>query len=552
MLSLSRCAVLAAALGGAAQPVVAQRTREVSTAPSAGTVTQQLIEAQVRFLADDLLEGRAPGTRGGDLAARYLASEFAGLGLKPGAPDGSFYQWVSLAGLTSEGSIVVGAQRSTLVLEPGSDVVAWPERVDSATTLDADLVFAGYGVSAPEWGWDDYKGRAQTGRIVVVLPSEPRGADSAAFRGRALTVHGLWQRKLDEAARMGAVGVLLVHAADEVPLTWAAVRNTWGGEHLLPDRPPTQSLRFAAWISSEAARRIVEATGKDYALLLRRAASPDFRPVELGARAAVDLHSQLRHFRAPNVIARLDGADSTGRAEAVVVTAHYDHLGSGRLEGTDSIFNGAVDNASGVALLLATATALARAPGPPTRSVVWLAATAAEAGGLGAATYVTQPAFPLNRTAAVLGVDGGNVWGPTSDIVGLGAELSTLGDWMAAAAQAESLAVAPDPNPQLGDLYRSDLLAFAQAGVPVVLLQPGPTYVDRDANWGREQWRAYLSDRYHRPGDGVRPDFDYRGLVQQARVLTRLAWSLAETLRFPDWYPDAEFRAAGQLRRRMP
>jgi Zn-dependent M28 family amino/carboxypeptidase len=552
MLSLRRCAVLAAALGAAAQPAAAQRTRNVPTVPPVGTVTQQLIEAPVRFLADDLLEGRAPGTRGGDLAARYLASQFAELGLKPAAPDGSFYQWVSLAGLTSEGTIVVGAQRGTLVLEPGNDVVAWPERVDSVTTLDADLVFAGYGISAPEWGWDDYKGSAQTGRIVVVLPSEPRGADSAAFRGGALTVHGLWQRKLDQAARMGAVGVFLVHAADEVPLTWAAVRNTWGGEHLLPDRPPIQSLRFAAWISSETARRIVEATGKDYALLLRRAAALDFRPVELGARAAVDLHSQVRRFRSPNVIARLDGADSIGRAEVVVVSAHYDHLGFGRPEGTDSICNGAVDNASGIGLLLATATALARAPGPPARSVVWLGTTASEAGGVGAATYVAQPAFPLSRTAAVLGVDGGNVWGPTRDIVGLGAELSTLGDWMAAAAQAESLAVARDPSPQLGDLYRSDLLAFARAGVPVALLRPGPTYVDRDPDWGREQWRAYLSDRYHRPGDGVRPDFDYRGLVQQARILTRLTWSLSETLQFPDWRSDAEFRSAGQLRRRMP
>jgi hypothetical protein len=515
-------------------------------------ITQQLIEAPVRFLADDLLEGRAPGTRGGDLAARYLATQFAGLGLKPGAPDGSFYQWVSLAGVSTEGSIVIGAQRGTLVLDPDNDVVAWPERVDSATTLDADLVFAGYGIGAPEWGWDDYKGSAQTGKIVVVLPSEPQGADSAAFRGRTLTVHGLWQHKLDQAARMGAVGVFLIHGADDVPLTWAAVRNTWGGEHLLPDRPPTQSLRFAAWVSSETARRIVEATGKDYALLLRRAASADFRPVELGARAAVDLHSHVRRFRSPNVIARLDGSDSIGHAEAVVVTAHYDHLGFGRPEGTDSICNGAVDNASGIGVLLATATALARAPGPPARSVVWLATTASEAGGLGAATYLVQPAFPLSRTAAALGVDGGNIWGPTREMIGLGTELSTLGDWMAAAAQPESLVIAGDPNPQQGDWYRSDLLAFARAGVPVALLRPGPTYLDRDPNWGREQWGSYLSQRYHRPGDGIRSDFDYRGLVQQARVLTRLAWLLAETPQLPAWHADAEFRSAGELRRRAP
>jgi hypothetical protein len=533
VLNLRRPLVLVAALAAAGHSANAQRTRNAPTAPPLGAITQQAIEAPVRFLSDDLLEGRAPGTRGGDIAARYLASQFAGLGLKPSAPDGSFYQWISLAGLTTDVSIVIGAQSATLVLEPGGDVVAWPERVDSVTTLDADLVFVGHGITAPEWRWDDYKGSAQTGKIVVVLPSEPQGPDSSAFRGHALTAYGLWQQKLDQAARMGAVGVLLVHATDQVPLTWTAVRNTWSGEHVLPDRPPTRSLRFAAWISSEAARRIVEATGKDYALLLRRAESPDFRPVDLGARAAVDLHSQVRRFRSPNVIARLDGADSTGRGEAVVVTAHYDHLGSGRPEGTDSIYNGAVDNASGVGLLLATATAMARAPAPPRRSVVWLATTAAESGTLGAATYVTQPAFPLSHTVAALGVDGGNVWGPTRDLVSLGAELSTVGDWVGAAAQAESLSVAPDPNPQMGNLYRSDLLAFALAGVPVVLLEAGPTYVDREPDWGRDQWRAYLSDRYHRPGDGVRPDFDYRGLVQEARVLTRLVWSLAESSQVP-------------------
>ncbi len=546
-LALATAATLAAPL-----PVLGQRARAAPPGPPTDAITQQIIEAPVRFLADDLLEGRAPGTRGGDLAARYLTSEFASLGLKPGAPDGSFYQWVSLTGLTSDVSVVIGTPRGTLMLDPGNDVVAWPERADSLTSLDADIVFAGYGIQAPEWGWDDYKGSPQIGRIVMVLPGEPRTADSTMFRGNALTIHGVWQRKLDEAARAGAVGVLLVHRPEDVPFGWAAVRNTWSGEHLLADRPPTQSLRFAAWISSEAARRIVEATGKDYALLLRRAEFPAFSPVEVGARAAVDIHSRVRHFRAPNVIAWLDGRDSTGRGEAVVVTGHYDHLGIGRPEGGDSIYNGAVDNASGVGVLLATAGALARAPAPPRRTVVFLATTAAETGRLGAATYVAQPSIPLSRTAATLGVDMGNVWGPTLDVAALGADMSALENWVASAARAESLRVAPDPNPQAGDLYHSDLLIFARAGVPVMLLRAGPTYADRDPGWGAEQWRAYLSQRYHRPSDGIRSDFDFRGLVQEARFLTRLTWSLAESADYPDWHADAEFRAAGQLLRRVP
>lgn len=511
-------------------------------------ITPQSIEAPLRFLADDLMEGRAPGTRGGDLAARYLAAEFSGLGLKPGSPDGSFYQWVSLAGLTTEASVVIGAQRRTLVLEPGTDFVAWPERTDSLATLDAEVVFAGYGITAPEWNWDDYKGAAQTGRIVMTLVNEPgAGAgDSAFFRGGARTAFGLWSYKLEQAARMGAVGVLLIHSPQVEPMPWAAIQSSWSGERVLLDRPPTQSLRFAAWITADAARRIVEATGKDYGLLLRRAAQRDFRPLEVGARAAIDLRSRVRRFRSPNVIARLDGADSRGRADIVLLTAHYDHLGSRASQGTDSIYNGAVDNASGLALALAVATALTRATNPPRHSVVFAATTASEAGGLGAATYLGQPAAPLDRTVAVVNLDRANVWGPTRDIVALGGELSTLGDDVAAAARAESLEVTPDPFPEFGDFYRSDQIAFARSGLPAVLLRSGVRYPEKEPGWGSQQWRGYFEQTYHGPSDQVRQDFDYRGLVQAARVVSRLVWSLADRAGFPVWRPGAEFRPAGQ------
>jgi len=522
-------------------------------APGLAAITPQLIEAPLRLLADDLMEGRAPGTRGGDLAARYLASQFAGLALKPGAPDGSFYQWVALVGLTAEVSVVVGAQRQTLVLEPATEIVAWPERAESLTTLDAEIVFAGFGITAPEWNWDDYEGAAQTGRIVMVLPGEPEAGarDWMASQGDALSPYGLWSYKLAQAARMGAAGVLLVHTPQAEPLPWTAIRSAWSGERVLLDRPPTQSLRFAAWITADAARRIVEATGKDYGLLLQRARLPDFRPLDVGARAAVDIRSRVRRFRSPNVIARLDGADSLSRAEAVVATAHYDHLGVRPSEGADSTHNGAVDNASGVSLLLAAATALARAAGPPRRSVVFVATTGSEAGALGATTYVSQPAVPLGRTAAAVNLDRANVWGPTRDVAALGGALSTLGDWVAAAARAESLEVAPDPTPQFGDFYRLDQIAFARAGIPAILLRSGIQYVEKGSAWGRQRWQAYFNEGYHRPSDQVRPDFDYRGLVQLARVLSRLMWSLAESADFPAWRPGVEFRQAG-LRLRPP
>ena len=539
------------ALSGAPAQGIAQRARPEAAAvePLAqglAAITPQLIEAPLRLLADDLMEGRAPGTRGGDLAARYLASQFAGLGLRPGAPDGSFYQWVSLVGLTTEVSVVIGAQRRTLVLEPGTEIVAWPERTDSLATLDAEIVFAGYGITAPEWDWDDYKGAAQTGRIVMVLSNEPGAGDSTLFRGTALTSYGLWTYKLAQAARMGAAGVLLVHTPQTEPLPWAAIQSSWSGERVLLDRPPTQSPRFAAWITSDAARRIVEATGKDYALLFQRARQRDFRPLDVGARAAIDMRSQVRRFRSPNVIARQDGADPLGRDDVVLLTAHYDHLGTRPSQGTDSIFNGAVDNASGLGVMLAVATALTRAGSAPRRSVVFAATTGSEAGGLGAATYLSQPAAPLDRTVAVVNLDRANVWGPTREVVALGGELSTLGDRVAAAARAESLLVAPDPYPRLGDFYRSDQVTFARAGIPAVLLRSGVQYPEKDSGWGGEQGRTYLDERYHRPSDQVRQDFDYRGLVQLARVLSRLVWSLAEGTDFPAWLPGVEFRPAGQ------
>ncbi len=541
-------ALVAAPAQSAAQRARPEGAAADPLAQGLAAILPQSIEAPLRFLADDLMEGRAPGTRGGDLAARYLASQFAGLGLKPGAPDGSFYQWVSLAGLTTEASVVIGAQRRTLVLEPGTDVVAWPERTDSPATLDAEIVFAGYGITAPEWDWDDYKGAAQTGRIVMVLPNEPSAGagDSTFFRGNARTSYGLWTYKLEQAARMGAVGVLLVHSPQAEPLPWAAIESSWSGERVLLDRPPTQSLRFAAWITADAARRIVEATGKDYGLLLQRAAQRDFRPLDVGARAAVDLRSRVRRFRSPNVIGRLNGTDSLARADIVLLTAHYDHLGTRASPGTDSIYNGAVDNASGLALMLAAATAITRATNAPRRSVVFAATTGSEAGGLGAAAYLGQPVAPLDRTVAVVNLDRANVWGPTQDVVALGGELSTLGDQVAAAARAESLQVTPDPFPQLGEFYRSEQVAFARSGLPAILLRSGVRYPEKEPEWGNQQWRAYLDQTYHRPSDQVRQDFDYRGLVQVARVLSRLVWSLADGTNFPVWRPGAEFRPAGQ------
>lgn len=535
----------------AAAPLEAQRRAgEPAPAPvpqgALEAITADLIRAHVRFLADDLLEGRAPGTRGGDIAARYIATQFEALGLKPAGSEASFFQWVRMVGLTPDASIVIGAQRRTLALEVLKDFVAWPERPESVTTVDGDLVFAGYGIDAPEWQWDDFKRAPLTGKILMVQVGNPGTNDSTIFRGNRLTYFGTWTYKLEQAARVGAAGVLLIHSAKGVADPWTVVRNTWSGERLRLDRPAPQTLRFAAWITTEAARRIVEATGKDYDLLLRRAEGRDFRPIEVGAHGAIDLRTRVRRLQSPNVLATLEGAAPDGHSEAVIVTAHYDHYGLGAKVGGDSIYNGAVDNASGVATLLAVAHGLARAPARPRRSVLFLATTAHEAGMHGAAAYAAAPPIPLARTAAVIDVEQANLWGATRDVVLLGASLSTLGDALTAAATAAGLSIGQDTDGSAGRFFRSSPFPLAQAGVPAVSVRSGVEYVDKPPDWGTDQHQRYYAERYHQPADQVRAEFDYTGALQQARFLGRLAWNLAQDSTYASWLPGSEFRAAGQ------
>ncbi len=508
-------------------------------------IKPELLKAHVEFLAHDLLLGRAPGTLGGDLAALYLATRLEAYGLKPGS-GGSFLQWIELVGIESTASLVIGARSRTVVLEEGEDFIVWPERAESLTTIDGDLIFAGYGIEAPEWNWNDYKGLPLTGKILLIQMNDPGLRDSAIFKGRTFTRYGWWRYKLDQAARVGAAGVLLIHSRETVGEPWEAVRATWTKEQLRLEQEVPHTLRLAGWITTDAARRIVELTGKDYELLLRRAESREFRPLELGAHAAVDIRSRLRRVRSPNVVAVLEGSDPDRKAEAVVLMAHYDGYGVGQAVAGDSIYNGAVDNAAGVAALLAVAEGFGRSRVAAPRSVVFLFTTGAEYGFRGSQAYLAQPLFPPSRTVAVLNLDRGNLWGATTEVIGVGAELSTLGETLAQTARAEGLSASPDPEPQRGSFFRSDHLPFAETGIPALMLWPGLNYTGKPPQWGREQQRAYHEERLHRPQDELGPEYDYTGLLQQGRVLARLAWALAQSPTYPDWLPFSEFRGAGQ------
>ena len=499
------------------------------------------MDAHLRYLASDLLEGRAPATRGGRLAEAYIASQFEALGLDPAGPDGSFFQPVSLVGMfTQQPTFAWGAAGGARALRYGDDFVAWARRPDPHVTVDGDVVFVGYGIRAPEWHWDDYKGVDLHGKILLMLVNDPGIQDTTLFKGRVLTYYGRWTYKFEEAARQGALGAVLIHTTESATYGWDVVRGSWSVEQFLIEGDPAPSITFAAWTTHDAAQAALAQSGLNLDSLIRGAARRDFRPVVTGVHASVDIGSTLRHVRTDNVVARLRGGDPVLAQQAVIFSAHWDHKGIGPAVNGDSIYNGAEDNASGVAAMLATAEAMTRLPHPPRRSILFVATTAEESGLLGSAGYVANPLVPLDQTAAVLNIDEANVRGPTRDIAAMGGELSTLGPAFAAAAAAESLTVSSQPD-VAGGFFRSDHFPFARAGVPAISIEPGLDFVGRPAGWGREQAALFDEHRYHQPSDEWTPAFRYDGMSQEVRVALRLGLALANAAEFPEWFATSGF-----------
>jgi len=521
------------------RPATAQRRAAVE--PFLPPVNTRAIDAHLKFLADDLLEGRAPATRGGRLAAKYVAAAFQALGLEPAGPGGSYFQPAALVGMTPQPTLAWGKGTDTATPRYRDDFVAWAERPEEHIAVDGDVVFVGYGIRAPEWQWDDYKGVPLRGKVLLMLVNDPGLQDSTIFNGKALTYYGRWTYKLEEAARQGAQGALLVHTTESATYPWEVVRGSWSVEQFMLDQVRTQSLAFAGWVQHDVAQRALAPLGLDLDSLTRAAARRDFRPVATGIHAAVEITSALRHVESANVVAKLPGSDLRLSREAVLFTAHWDHKGIGPAVNGDSIYNGAEDNASGVAAMLAAAQALVEVTPRPRRSVLFIATTAEESGLLGSEAYVQAPLVPLERTAAVLNLDVTNVRGATRDIDALGIERSTLGDAFRGAARAESLAVRHLPDVR-GSFYRSDHFPFARAGVPALSFKSGLDFLDRPQGWGKEQEDEYNSHRYHQPSDEYSPGFRYDGMTQQVRVALRVALAVANAPELPRWLPSSEFQ----------
>jgi Zn-dependent M28 family amino/carboxypeptidase len=505
--------------------------------------------AHVRFLGDDALEGRAPATRGGDLAAKYIAAQFERLGLLPAGDSGSWYHRVPIITHDPSPTAAYGAgdAANTNPLRYREDYVGWSMRNEPRVSVTAPLIFAGYGTTASEWGWADFEGVDVRGKIIVVLVNDPGLVDSTIFRGKELTYYGRWTYKLEEAARQGAAGVLLVHTAESATYGWATVVGSWTGEQVRLERAAT-SLQVAGWLAEPTAARIFSAGGKDLASLSAQAARPGFRAVPLGVSMTVSVESRLGRSETMNVMARRPGS-GTRRNEAVLVGGHYDHLGLGQAVNGDSIYNGVVDNASGSAGVIALAEAFVRSGVRTDRSLVFTAFGAEESGLLGSSAFVERPTFPLHDLAAVLNIDGLNLLGRTQDIGALGSDQSSLGRLFSTAAAAEGMRVDANPDAALrGYFFRSDHFPFVRAGVPSLSIEGGDEFLGRPATWGKEQSDAYNTSRYHQPDDEWMPEYTADGALQQLRVVARVMVAAANAPAQPTWNAQSEFRAAGAER----
>jgi Zn-dependent M28 family amino/carboxypeptidase len=500
-------------------------------------ITPGGIEAHLRFLSSDLLEGRAPGTRGAELAAAYIATQFELAGLRPAVGDSSYYQPIPLVVRRPEARLRFRAPGGA-ELSPsyGRDFVGWSTDTLEVSEVETELVFVGYGISAPERGWDDYEGADVTGKMLLVLVNDPGQKVPGRFRGDTLTYYGRWTYKLEEAVRRGAAGVILIHTPETAGYGWNVVRSSASGARIsLEPGPGYRGLGVVAWLRWEVAEQVVSMGSLDFAALLELANSETFRPIATGVVVRATVRNEAYSFTDFNVAGLLPGSDPQRSREVIVYSSHYDHLGIGEPAGSDSIYNGAYDNASGTALLLSLVEAFARLPRRPARSILFLAVTAQEPGMLGSKYYVSHPLFPLERTVAAVNIDGANVWGLTDDIVVMGVPGSGLEPVVARAAKAERLRLESDRAPERGYLYRSDHFSFLRARVPAVHIGHGLDFIGRMPGWGEQLLERFTAERYHQPSDEFRDDFDFSGAVQQARVAFRVGLGLANAPERPAW-----------------
>jgi Zn-dependent M28 family amino/carboxypeptidase len=522
--------------------------------PALDSISANDIMQHTKAISADEYEGRGPGTKGEELTVNYLLEQFQRIGLKPGNPDGTFVQKVPLVGFTGDptASFTVGSKQ--INLKSPEDYVAVSRRfVPESKVENSDMVFVGYGVVAPEYGWDDYKGLDVRGKTIVMLINDPQVPDSAdaaklddkMFKGKAMTYYGRWTYKYEIAAEKGAAAAVIIHETGPAGYPYEVVSGSWSRENFDIQTPDKNMGRAAveSWITTDSAKELFTASGQDFDALKKAALSKEFKPVALNAKANMTVKNTLREINSMNVIGKLEGSDPALKNEYVVYTAHWDHLGRDPKLAGDQIFNGALDNASGTAVLIDIAEAFTKLATPPKRSILFLAVTAEEKGLLGAKYYAENPLYPLNKTLANINMDGVNQWGRTTDITMVGDDNSTLIDLLRESASAQQRTVNPDPESEKGFYYRSDHFEFAKQGVPALYTDSGTKYEGKDEAFSEQKRAEYTSKDYHKVSDEVKPDWDLTGAVDDAQLLTMIGYRVAQGDKFPEWKAGSEFKA---------
>ncbi|HYN06523.1 MAG TPA: M28 family metallopeptidase [Vicinamibacterales bacterium] len=535
------------------------------TAPPASTgalalsdlpnISTDAMLADIRKLSSDEFEGRAPGTKGEQLTVQYFTEQFKAAGLEPGNPDGSWTQKVPLVGLTpqAQGPFVVKKGGQTRPFKIRDEIVVFSKHVTDEVRLEnSGLVFAGYGVQAPEYQWDDFRGVDVKGKTIIVLVNDPpvtvagnpNELDPKIFGGKAMTYYGRWTYKFEKAAELGAAGVLVVHETVPAGYPFTVVQGM-GGERfdlVTPDKNAGRA-KIEGWMSVEAATALLKMAGQDYQKLKAQAATREFKAVPLGATASVAIEQKSRPVDSQNVIAKLTGSDPRLKDEYIVYTAHWDHFGIGEPVNGDNIYNGALDNASGCAQVLEIARAFTKIKPRPKRSLLFLMVTAEEQGLLGSQYYAEFPLYPLAKTVANINIDGINQWGRTKDLTLVGLGASDLDDYAREAAAEQGRVLRPDAEPEKGFYYRSDHFNFAKKGVPALDPDSGIDYIGKPADYGKKKRDEYTSVDYHAPSDEVKPDWDLTGAAEDGKVFLAIGYRVAQAERLPEWKTGNEFKA---------
>jgi len=509
-------------------------------------ISGEKIRAHVKYLSSDDLEGRGVGTRGGRLATEYIASQLQAEGVKPGGDHGSYFQRVPLVGVTTlhTATLTIAGKRGRSVLRYDRDFVGAPQAQTPRDNFNAEAVFVGHGIAAPEYGWDDYKGVDVKGKVVVFFTNEPPSTDPTFFGGRALTYYGRWTYKFEEATRRGAVAALIIHTTPTAGYGWGVVRSSGSGEHSEEALNPGQrALKFAGWVTQSAGAKLVASTGKTVDQLLTLANQKSFRPMLLG-RITGRIPVKLRQIESRNVIGRVEGSDPSLAPQAVIFTAHWDHFGIGVPVNGDRIYNGAVDNATGCGMVLDIARVWAALPKKPKRSALFLFVTAEESGLLGSDYYGKHPTAPAGKTALDINFDAFFPFGKTRDVSVTGAERTTLWPMIQRDAQAMHLEIKPDSEPEQGHYYRSDHFSLARVGVPAFSISAGTEYLGKPADFGSTAFEQYNNEHYHQPSDEYRDDWNFGSMVQMAEFGLRVGMDAANIPKLPTWKPGDEFLKA--------